>query len=81
MSTRKLLRAYQRLQIDDPSQSLARDLDLLQAKDLDLSVRLGALLAFGKGQFHEDQSKVFVPPFPVPNNPGPRNRLIVFLWP
>jgi hypothetical protein len=46
MSTRVLLRAYQRLQREDTSGALARDLDLLQAKDLDLSVRLGALLAF-----------------------------------
>ena len=46
MSTRALLRAYQRLQREDPSGSLANDLDLLQAKDLDLSVCLGALLAF-----------------------------------
>jgi hypothetical protein len=46
MSTRTLLRAYQRLQHEDGSGNLAQDLDLLQAKDLDLSVRLGALLAF-----------------------------------
>jgi hypothetical protein len=46
MSTRLLLKAYQRLQQEDATGNLARDLDLLQAKDLDLSVRLGALLAF-----------------------------------
>lgn len=63
MSTRKLLRAYQRLQIDDPSQSLARDLDLLQAKDLDLSVRLGALLAF-------DALLVTVAVNPISASPG-----------
>ena len=46
MSTRALLRAYQRLRTEDTSGGLSHDLDLLQAKDLDLSVRLGALLAF-----------------------------------
>lgn len=46
MSTRALLRAYQRLRHEDASGGLAHDLDLLQAKDLDLSIRLGALLAF-----------------------------------
>jgi len=46
MSTRALLRSWQRLQREDRDGSLIHDLDLLQAKDLDLSVRLGALLAF-----------------------------------
>lgn len=46
MSTRALLRSWQRLQREDPDGSLTHDLDLLQARDLDLSVRLGALLAF-----------------------------------
>lgn len=46
MSTRALLRAWQKLREDDCAAGLSADLDLLQAKDLDLSVRLGALLAF-----------------------------------
>lgn len=46
MSTRSLLRAYQRARRDHPDQGFKDDLALLQAKDLDMSVRLGALLAF-----------------------------------
>lgn len=46
MSTRSLLRAYQRARREHPDQGFKDDLALLQAKDLDLSVRLGALLAF-----------------------------------
>ena len=63
MSTRALLRAYQRLQREDKSGSLAQDLDLLQAKDLDLSVRLGALLAF-------DALLVTVATNPISASPG-----------
>ena len=63
MSTRALLRAYQRLQREDKSGSLAQDLDLLQAKDLDLSVRLGALLAF-------DALLVTVATNPITSSPG-----------
>lgn len=46
MTTRALLRAYQRARIGHPDDGFREDLDFLQAKDLDLSVRLGALLAF-----------------------------------
>jgi hypothetical protein len=46
MSTRALLRAYQRARDGHPDEGFRDDLELLQAKDLDLSVRLGALLAF-----------------------------------
>jgi hypothetical protein len=46
MSTRALLRAWQRVRTEERHEGLTADLDLLQAKDLDLSVRLGALLAF-----------------------------------
>jgi hypothetical protein len=46
MSTRALLRAYQRARSGHPDEGFREDLALLQAKDLDLSVRLGALLAF-----------------------------------
>lgn len=46
MSTRSLLRAYQRARREHPDQGFKDDLALLQAKDLDMSVRLGALLAF-----------------------------------
>ena len=46
MTTRSLLRAYQRARAGHPDQGFREDLDFLQAKDLDLSVRLGALLAF-----------------------------------
>ena len=63
MSTRTLLRAYQRLQHEDKSGNLAQDLDLLQAKDLDLSVRLGALLAF-------DALLVTVATNPIVASPG-----------
>ncbi len=46
MSTRALLRAYQRARVGHEDEGFREDLALLQAKDLDLSVRLGALLAF-----------------------------------
>lgn len=46
MTTRSLLRAYQRARVGHPDEGFRDDLDFLQAKDLDLSVRLGALLAF-----------------------------------
>ncbi len=45
-STRQLLRAFQRLSYDGLSPGFVADLDLLKHKDLDLSVRLGALLGF-----------------------------------
>lgn len=41
-----MLRAFQAVRGDAPDPRLAADLDYLQAKDLDLSIRLGALLAF-----------------------------------
>jgi hypothetical protein len=41
-----MLRAYQRARQGHPDDQFRDDLDFLQAKDLDLSVRLGALLAF-----------------------------------
>jgi hypothetical protein len=63
MSTRALLRAWQRLQQEDPDGRLMHDLDLLQAKDLDLSVRLGALLAF-------DALMVMVAVNPIVASPG-----------
>ena len=64
MSTRALLRAYQRLQSEEePEWGPRRDLDLLQAKDLDLSVRLGALLAF-------DALLVTVATNPISASPG-----------
>lgn len=46
MSTRSLLRAYQRAREGHPDEGFKDDLAFMQAKDLDLSVRLGALLAF-----------------------------------
>jgi hypothetical protein len=46
LSTRSMLRAYQRVRDGHPDQGFKDDLAFLQAKDLDLSVRLGALLAF-----------------------------------
>lgn len=46
MSTRAMLRAYQRVREGHHDEGFEADLDFLQAKDLDLSVRLGALLAF-----------------------------------
>ncbi|MEP6784555.1 MAG: hypothetical protein ABI898_02320 [Sphingomonadales bacterium] len=46
MSTRALLRAFQITHRDGVSEDFKVDLDLLRHKDLDLSVRLGALLAF-----------------------------------
>ncbi len=46
MSTRTLLRSYQRARDGYPDEGFREDLAMLQAKDLDLSVRLGALLAF-----------------------------------
>lgn len=45
-STRVMLRAFQHARKDHPDDGITADLDFLQAKDLDLSVRLGALLAF-----------------------------------
>lgn len=41
-----LLSAFQRARADIPGSSKRDDLAMLQSKDLDLSVRLGALLAF-----------------------------------
>lgn len=51
MSTRALLRTFQRIRAEHArapgaSESFEAELALLQHKDLDLSVRLGALLAF-----------------------------------
>lgn len=46
MSTRAMLRAYQRVRDAHADEGYQEDLDFLQAKDLDLSVRLGGLLAF-----------------------------------
>jgi len=46
MSTRALLRAFQITHREGVSEDFKIDLDLLRHKDLDLSVRLGALLAF-----------------------------------
>jgi hypothetical protein len=46
MSMRALLRAFQVTHRDGVSEAFKVDLDLLRHKDLDLSVRLGALLAF-----------------------------------
>jgi hypothetical protein len=46
MSTRAMLRAYQRVREAHADNAHRDDLDFLQAKDLDLSVRLGGLLAF-----------------------------------
>ena len=46
MSTRALLRAFQITHRGGVSEDFKADLDLLRHKDLDLSVRLGALLAF-----------------------------------
>ncbi len=46
LSTRALLRAYQMARKGHPDAGFREDLALLQTKDLDLSVRLGALLAF-----------------------------------
>lgn len=46
MSTRSMLRAYQRVREAHEHEGYREDLDFLQGKDLDLSVRLGALLAF-----------------------------------
>ena len=45
-STRVMLRAFQHARQEHPDEGFTGDLDFLQAKDLDLSVRLGALLAF-----------------------------------
>ena len=41
-----MLRAYQEVRGDAPDPRFAADLRFVQAKDLDLSVRIGALLAF-----------------------------------
>jgi len=46
LSTRSMLRAYQSVREAQRDGGYREDLAFLQAKDLDLSVRLGALLAF-----------------------------------
>lgn len=46
MSMRALLRAFQITHREGVSEDFKIDLDLLRHKDLDLSIRLGALLAF-----------------------------------
>jgi hypothetical protein len=45
-TTRSMLRAFQRAREHRSDPGFREDLEFLQAKDLDLSVRLGALLAF-----------------------------------
>lgn len=45
-SARAMLRAFQTVRGHAPDPRLAADLQFVQAKDLDLSVRIGALLAF-----------------------------------
>jgi hypothetical protein len=45
-STRQLLRAFQKLSSDGLAPGFIADFDMLKHKDLDLSVRLGALLGF-----------------------------------
>jgi hypothetical protein len=45
-STRQLLRAFQKLSCDGLAPGFVADFDMLKHKDLDLSVRLGALLGF-----------------------------------
>lgn len=44
-SARALLRAFQQIRGDRPDPAFMADLDYVQHKDLDLSVRLGAMLA------------------------------------
>lgn len=46
MSARALLRAFQCVRGDQPDSGFMADLAYVQHKDLDLSVRLGAMLAF-----------------------------------
>jgi hypothetical protein len=46
LSTRSMLRAYQTVRRGADDEGYREDLAFLQAKDLDLSIRLGALLAF-----------------------------------
>jgi hypothetical protein len=46
MSARSMLRAYQSVQGDVPDQKRSAELAYLQHKDLDMSVRLGGMLAF-----------------------------------
>lgn len=46
ISTRSLLRLYQQVRLSGIAPGLESDLDFLQAKDVDLSIRLGAVLAF-----------------------------------
>ena len=45
-STRAHLRAFQRIHGDAPSPGFIADLEYLENRDLDLSVRLGGMLAF-----------------------------------
>lgn len=45
-SARAMLRAFRAIHGDRPDPSFMADLDFAQKKDLDLSVRIGALLAF-----------------------------------
>jgi hypothetical protein len=45
-TARTMLRAWQKARVDLPDAGLRDDLAMLQSRDLDLSVRLGALLAF-----------------------------------
>lgn len=46
LSTRELLRLFQAARCDADVEQMDADLQLLQTKDLDLSIRLGAILAF-----------------------------------
>jgi hypothetical protein len=45
-STRTRLRAFQAMRGDPPDRGFVADLEFLENRDLDLSVRLGAMLAF-----------------------------------
>lgn len=46
MSFRSRLRAFQAMRCDPPDPGFIADLEFLENRDLDLSVRLGAMLAF-----------------------------------
>ena len=46
MSFRTRLRAFQRIRGDEPDPGFVADLEFLENRDLDLSVRMGGLLAF-----------------------------------
>jgi hypothetical protein len=62
-SFRTRLRAFQEMRDDPPDRGFIADLEYLENRDLDLSIRIGAMLAF-------NALAVMVGTYPVSSSPG-----------